>query len=188
MPKLKKLMPVGLDFFETAPLRIQNSIVAACEPEDLMETIRGDKVWTEWAAILRRVKWTSPKPHGQGSTRDVTLVAGVVIRELFFHWKDNERVCFCVTASNAPSMRSFAEDYRIEPAGPGRTRLTWTLAADNTGLFRLLNPIVRFVFGRMTGRWLRTYQRILEARAASRPSLTTVANGLPPRAEAQGPR
>ena len=183
MPKLKKLTPVGLDFFETAPLRIRNSIVAECEPRDLMETIRGDTVWTEWAAILRKVEWTSPKPYCQGSTRDVTLVAGLVIRELFFHWKDDERVCFYVTASNAPSMRSFAEDYQIEPAGPGKTRLTWTLAADNTGLFRLFNPIVRFVFGRMTARWLGTYKQILEARAASRAS-TTARRSLQPSVEA----
>lgn len=184
MSKLRKLNPVGLDFFETAPLLIRNSIVAECDPEDLMETIRGDKVWTEWAAILRKVKWTSPKPYGQGSTRDVTLVAGIIIRELFFHWRDNERVCFYVTASNAPTMRAFAEDYRIERAGPGRMRLTWTLAADNKGVFRLFNPIVRFFFGRMAGRWLGAYKRILEARAASRAATMTQSRAYPPRAQA----
>ena len=82
MPKTNKLDPVTLDFFDTAPLRVQCTIVAKCSPEVLFETLRGDAVWTEWAGVIQKVVWTSDEPIARNSTRDVVLVGGMLVKEV----------------------------------------------------------------------------------------------------------
>lgn len=168
MTEFKKLNPIGLDFFDRAPLRVETHITARCSPEDLMETIRGDTVWTEWAPALKKVEWTSGKPYAQNATRDVTLAGGMVVRELFFHWKENERVAFYVTESNIPNLDVFAEDYRIEKVGPNETKLTWVVAIQNRGFLTVFNSVMPYLLKLVFRGWLKSYKKILEARAASR--------------------
>lgn len=168
MTKLNKLEPVTLAFFETAPLRVQCTLEAKCTPEVLFETLRGDSVWTEWAGVIQHVEWTSEEPIAKNSTRDVTITGDMLVRELFFHWEENERVAFYVTESTIPGLTKFAEDYVIERIGPNETRLTWTVAIENTGIMRYLNPVTRLVMKPVFQAWLRKYKRILEDRDASR--------------------
>ncbi len=177
MTKLNTLEPVTIDFFDTAPLRVQCTLEAKCTPEVLFETLRGDTVWTEWAGVIQNVNWTSPKPYAQNSTRDVTITGNMLVRELFFHWEENERVAFYVTESTIPGLTSFAEDYVVERLGPNETRLTWTIAIENTGVMRYLNPLTKLIMKPIFDGWLRKYKRILEARAASRvePKVSEVA-------------
>jgi len=113
MSELNKLDPVTLDFFDTAPLRVQCSLQAKCTPERLFETLRGDTVWTEWAGVIEGVEWTSEKPYAKNATRNVSLAGGMMVKELFFHWEENERIAFYVTESTIPGLSKFAEDYRV---------------------------------------------------------------------------
>ena len=168
MTKLNKLDPVTLDFFDTAPLRVQCTLEAKCTPEVLFETLRGDTVWTEWAGVIQHVKWTSEEPIAKNSTRDVTITGDMLVRELFFHWEEHERVAFYVTESTIPGLTKFAEDYVVERLSPNETRLIWTIAIENTGLMRYLNPVTKLVMKPVFQGWLRKYKKILEARAASR--------------------
>lgn len=180
MTTMNKLEPVTLDFFSTAPLRVQCTLVAKCTPEVLFETLRGDTVWTEWAGVIRGVKWTSEKPYAKNATRDVSLVGGMLVREVFFHWEENERVAFYVTESTIPQMRKFAEDYVVERMGPNETRLIWTVAIENEGLMRHLNPITRRVMKLVFHGWFKKYKKILEARAGQ--SASQAIAGAQPRA------
>jgi len=168
MAELHQLKPVALDFFESAPLRVRCTLEARCTPEVLFETLRGDSVWTEWAGVIRNVEWTSAEPYGKNATRDVTLTGNMLVRELFFHWEENERVAFYVTESTIPGLTKFAEDYRVERIGPNETRLVWTVAIENTGFMRHLNPVSKRIMKPIFDGWLRKYRRILEARTASR--------------------
>ena len=164
MTSLHKLQPTTLDFFDTAPLRIQCTMVAKCSPEVLFETLRGDTVWTEWAGVIEKVVWTSSEPVARNSTRDVALVGGMLVKEVFFHWEENERVAFYVTESTIPNLTKFAEDYVVEIVSPNETRLTWTVAIENAGFMRYLNPVMRYVLKPVFQRWFMRYKKILEAR------------------------
>ncbi|MGD8318718.1 MAG: SRPBCC family protein [Myxococcales bacterium] len=168
MTEFNKLEPIGLDFFDRAPLRVETTMTARCAPEDLMETLRGDTVWTEWASALKKVEWTSPKPYGQNATRDVTLAGGMVVREIFFHWKENERVAFYVAESTIPKLDVFAEDYRIERIDDDHTKLTWVVAIRNRGFMTVFNPVMPYLLKLIFKGWLKSYKKILEARAAAR--------------------
>lgn len=164
MTSLHRLQPATLDFFDTAPLRIQCTMVAKCSPEVLFETLRGDTVWTEWAGVIEKVVWTSSEPVARNSTRDVALVGGMLVKEVFFHWEENERVAFYVTESTIPNLTKFAEDYVVEIVSPNETRLTWTVAIENAGFMRYLNPVMRYVLKPVFQRWFMRYKKILEAR------------------------
>ncbi len=168
MTELHQLQPVTLEFFETAPLRVQCTLEAKCTPEVLFETLRGDTVWTEWAGVIQNVSWTSEEPHAKNATRDVTITGDMLVRELFFHWEENERIAFYVTESTIPGLDKFAEDYVVQRIGPNETRLIWTVAIENTGFMRLLNPVTRLIMKPIFNGWLRKYKKILEARAAAR--------------------
>lgn len=170
MEKIFTLKPIGLDFFENAPLLVRSTMVAKCAPEDLMETLRGDTVWSEWAPALKKVVWTSKKPYAKNSTREVSLAGGMMVRENFFHWDENERVAFYVTESNIPGLEAFAEDYLIERLGPNETRLTWTVAITNSGFMSYLNPVTAKIMKLVFRGWLKRYSEILEARASARAS------------------
>ena len=175
MTTMNKLEPVALDFFDTAPLRVQCTLVAKCTPEELFETLRGDTVWTEWAGVIQGVSWTSEKPYAKNATRDVSLVGGMLVKERFFHWEENERVAFYVTESTIPNLRKLAEDYVVERLGPNETRLIWTVAIENEGFLRYLNPMTRRVMKLVVHGWFKKYKKILEARAgqtASQPIAT----------------
>jgi hypothetical protein len=173
MTTLHELDPVTLDFFDTAPLRVQCTMTAQCTPEILFETLRGDAVWVEWAGVIQDVKWTSEKPFAKNATRDVTISGGMMVRELFFHWEENERIAFYVTQSTIPGLNKFAEDYIVERVGPNETRLVWTVAIENTGLMRYLNPLTKLVMKPVFASWLRKYKKILETLAASRADAAT---------------
>lgn len=165
MTELHQLDPVTLDFFDTAPLRVQCTLHANCSPERLFETLRGDAVWTEWAGVIQGVEWTSPKPYAKNATRDVSLTGGMMVKELFFHWEENERIAFYVTESTIPGLSKFAEDYKVERVGPNETRLTWTVAIENQGVMRHLNAITAPLMKLVFQSWLRKYKKILEAPA-----------------------
>ena len=172
MTMMNKLEPVTLDFFDTAPLRVQCTLVAKCTPEELFETLRGDTVWTEWAGVIQGVSWTSEKPYAKNATRDVSLVGGMLVKEVFFHWEENERVAFYVAESTIPQPTKFAEDYVVERLSPNETRLIWTVAIENEGFMRYLNPITRRVMKLVFQGWFKKFKKILETRAgqtASRP-------------------
>lgn len=165
MTKLNSMEPVTLAFFETAPLRVRCELVAKCTPETLFETLRGDTVWTEWAGVIEGVNWTSEKPYAKNATRDVSLVGGMLVKEVFFHWEENERVAFFVTESTIPNLRKFAEDYVVERVGPNQTRLIWTVAIENEGFLRYLNPITAPIMKLVFQRWFKKYKKILESPA-----------------------
>jgi len=178
MTEFHKLDPVTLDFFDTAPLRVQCTLLAKCSPERLFETLRGDTVWTEWAGVIQGVDWTSEKPYGKNATRNVSLLGGMMVKELFFHWEENERIAFYVTESTIPKLSKFAEDYRVERIGPNETRLTWTVAIENQGFMRYLNAITAPVMKLVFQRWLEKYKRILET-PVTKPAAQSAATPQP---------
>lgn len=123
------LDPVEDEFFDMAPLTLR---------EEFEIPLRADRVWGDltckgplaWCRVLRGVTWTSPRPFGVGATRTARAVGGLVIRERFFCWEEGRRHAFFVEQANAPLFRRFAEDYRVEPAGAGACRFTWTIAIE----------------------------------------------------------
>jgi hypothetical protein len=111
------------------------------------------EVWTEltrdgaldYCRMLRGANWTSPRPFGVGTTREMKVQPGLlVVDETFFIWDDGpatRRKAFYVTSTSLPMFRRLAEDYVVEETGPATCRFTWTIAGEPLPLARPGAPI-----------------------------------------------
>lgn len=135
MADLHPCEKVGLDFIDTAPHRFSNSVDLAITPTQLWEVLDDADAWPRWASVITHVEWTSPEPHGVGTTRTVTMRGGLVGDEEFLLWEPGERMAFRFNAASTKAIRAFAELYTIDPTPEG-CRLTWTLAQEAQGLSR----------------------------------------------------
>lgn len=118
-----------------------------------------EKVWAEltseqplhWVRGLR-LRWTSPRPFGVGTTRQGKTVGGAVtIDEYFFIWQEGRRYAFYLTKMNVPLFRSLAEDYVVEPDDADGCRFTWRMAMTPSTLGRPGAPINKLMANRSFG-------------------------------------
>jgi hypothetical protein len=119
--------PVDESFFETAPVKMSASFEAARPAADVWADLTSERP-LHWCRILQDVRWTSERPFGVGTTREVKALWGAnLLREHYFRWEEGYRHSFYVVESTAPLARRFAEDYLVEPTGEGSCRFTWKI-------------------------------------------------------------
>ncbi|MGW8636292.1 SRPBCC family protein [Streptomyces sp. NPDC055793] len=131
-----RLRPVGLDFVETAPVRLVFAREISAAPEAVFRALAEDVAgWPTWFSAV-----TFARPIGEDAGREVRLRGGTRFVETVLTAERPEVYAYRVDVTNAPGARAMAEEWRLAPAGTG-TRVQWTFAADGTVLFR-------FVLGR----------------------------------------
>ena len=108
------LRSVDDSFFATAPWRFINAVELPASAAEVFGVFEDGAQWPLWFKGIRRVIWTSPKPHGVGTTRTVELDT-LTVYERFFRWQSGERFSFDLTAATAPIFRALAEDYADLP-------------------------------------------------------------------------
>lgn len=123
---------VDLNFIQTAPFRFSNSVDLAITPEQLFDVLADAESWPQWAKVITRVTWTSPKPYGVGTTRTVDMLGGLVGDEEFLAWEPHTYLAFRFNTCSNKAVAAFAEEYRVVQT-PGGCRLTWTLAQKANG-------------------------------------------------------
>lgn len=116
-------------------------------PERVWASLASDESVRAWPLGLRSLTWTSPRPFGVGSTREVVLPLGVMtLREEFLRWDEGRGYAFFVREADRPWFRSFAENYELAPDGDG-TLFTWTIALEPSArtapVLRLLAPVMK---------------------------------------------
>jgi carbon monoxide dehydrogenase subunit G len=146
-----QLEPVDEGFFASAPHRYEFPIDLPVPPERVWESLQSDESVAAWGPAVRSLRWTSPRPFGVGTTREVALPLGVMtVRERFIVWDEGTRYAFCGYETNRGFYRRFAENYVIEPRSGG-SRLTWTIAIEPEPRYRRLvelgRPFNRLAFG-----------------------------------------
>ncbi|MET0900977.1 MAG: SRPBCC family protein [Mycobacterium sp.] len=139
--------------FDTAPHVFRYEMRYDAPPDVVWTSLVCDNSLADWGPSVQDVTWTSPRPFGVGTTREVVLPLGVSrVRENFFRWDEGRGYSFYVYETNAPLFRRFAEDYAVAPEGTG-TLFTWTVAIEPKHAlrlpFRVLAPVIKAGFGRM---------------------------------------
>ena len=125
----RRLLPAGDAFLETAPVRTRQVLEVAAPPAQLWAALAADDAIVGWSPAVTKTRWTTPRPHGVGTVREVTIGGVVTVRELFHRWDEGHRMTFDVVASTRPGIRRFAEDYVVEETPKG-SRLTWIVAME----------------------------------------------------------
>jgi len=154
------LEPADLDYVRTSPYRMSFEAEVDATPERVFDVFTQDDM-KEWFSDLRSMRWTSPLPHGEGSTRIVTLKM-LAVKEIFLVWRPGERVTFTMEAMSLPLVKKMMEDFRVHPVGRSRTRIDYTIHYTPTPLVRAVHPIVRAVFGKMFRDVVKNITRVAE--------------------------
>ncbi|MFI1165528.1 SRPBCC family protein [Streptomyces sp. NPDC020801] len=137
----RRMRPVGIDFVETAPVRLVFAREVAAPPQRVFHALAEDVPgWAQWFSAV-----TSARPTDRG--REVRLRGGTRFEETVLVAKDPEVYAYRVDATNAPGLRALAEEWRLTPAGTG-TRVQWTFAVDGTAPVRLVLAMARAGLGR----------------------------------------
>ena len=152
MTRWYPLEPADDDFIASAPhvFRFQKRFAAS--PEKVWESLCSDESLTAWSSTIRELVWTSPRPFGVGTTREVQPLGGPRVRERYYRWDEGHSHAFYVYEATMPLFRRFAEDYIVEPDGDG-TVFTWVMALEPKGAlalpFKAIAPVVKAAFGRV---------------------------------------
>jgi hypothetical protein len=152
MTRWYPLEPADDEFLASAPhvFRYQKRFTAT--PEQVWEQLTSDVSLAAWGPSIKKVTWTSPRPFGVGTTREVAAPGGSTMRERYFRWDEGKSHAFYAYESSLPLFRRFAEDYTVEPGGDA-TLFTWVVAIEPKGAFafpvKLLAPALKAGFGRI---------------------------------------
>lgn len=152
MPRWYPLEPADADFLVSAPHVFRYEKRFAATPERVWESLTSDESLSAWGLSVKKVTWTSPRPFGVGTTRDVVAPGGATMRERYFRWDEGRNHSFYVYESTIPLFRRFAEDYIVEADGD-QTLFTWVLALEPKKAaalpVKVLAPLLKAGFGRI---------------------------------------
>ncbi len=157
--------PETTAFTATAPLR--TSVVREIDgtPDEVFAVLADADRWSRWFPGLRNTRWTSPPPHGVGSTRQVGL-GPLTVDEEFIVWEPGERFAFTFTGANLPGTRAGVELVELVGLeGGGRTRVSYTFAVEPVGLPRVVAARLAPVVAGLVGAGLRGLESEVRARA-----------------------
>jgi len=158
---------VGLDFIDHAPFRFVSTVDLRITPEQVFAVLDDAESWPQWASVITKVTWTSPQPHGVGTTRTVDMRGGIVGDEEFLAWEPFSHMAFRFNQASTRSIAAFAEDYRIAPT-PSGCNLTWVMAMKPNGVAaRLGMSLGRPVMARMFQRFLYNLRSYADKRYAA---------------------
>lgn len=136
-----QLRPADEAFFDSAPQRHAAVFEIPQPAASVWEALTAENT-LDWCRSLAGVSWTSPRPFGVGTTREVRLPLGaMVLREVYFRWEEGRRKSFYISEATLPLFRRFAEDYLVEEVSPSSSRFTWTLASEPSALGRPGAPL-----------------------------------------------
>ncbi|MEV8316661.1 SRPBCC family protein [Streptomyces sp. NPDC059900] len=142
----RRLRPVGLEFVETAPLRLVFAREVSASPEAVYRALAdGTADWPEWFTAVTLCRPVDTADGGKG--REVRLKGGTRFWETVVAAEPAQRYAYRVDEANAPGLRALLEEWRLAPAGTG-TRVQWTFAADGAAPFRFALTLGRAGMGR----------------------------------------
>jgi uncharacterized protein YndB with AHSA1/START domain len=130
-----------LSFVDRAPAVVRSEVLIEASPEAVWPAFADEKAWPQWFAGVHEVRFTSPAPHGVGSTRFVH-VEGFRVNERLLAFDVDRRFAFRVENANLPMLMAMVEVITLEPIGDG-TRVVYRQALWPKWWFRPLLPIMR---------------------------------------------
>ncbi|MFJ3309923.1 SRPBCC family protein [Streptomyces sp. NPDC086549] len=149
-----RLRPVGLDFVETAPVRLVFAREMTAAPDAVFRALAEDVPgWPRWFSAVASARATE-------DGREIRLRGGTRFEESVLAANAPEVYAYRVDVTNVPGPRAWIEEWRLSPAGNG-TRVRMTFAIDGTAPFRFLFGLARAGTGRAFRDAVRTLDRHL---------------------------
>lgn len=128
-----QLRPVDVGFLDAAPFVARAELHVEQPAERVWAVVGSERMWAWARPAIRDLRYTTPEPHGQGATRELTLAGFLRLEEVFHRWEEGHRATFHVSRASHRLFDALSEDFLVEPRGPSACRLTWTMAAEPRG-------------------------------------------------------
>ena len=143
--------------------RVRNQIAISRPIEDVFAVLTDVEKTGKWFPGNVEEHWTSPPPHGVGSTRHaVVTVLGTRTENdaVATEYQPPYRAAMQGTSKNAPLLVTLA----FTPDGQG-TRVEVTSDIALGGAMRIFGPLVTAMYGRAWARGLVNLKRLMESGA-----------------------
>jgi hypothetical protein len=117
-----------------------------------------------WQRGMRSCRWTSPPPHGVGSTYD--QIARFLGRDVVSSFRVVEYLPgrrMRITSTSGPFP--ITETRTVQPLGEGRAHVAAIVEGDAGGFFRIAGPLLRALVARSVRGDYARLKRLLEAAA-----------------------
>jgi hypothetical protein len=137
--------PTDESFVDTAPHRFAETFAIAKPAEQVWADLTGDDA-LHWCKALTKLRWTSERPYGVGTTRTVRVLGLIRLDERFIVWEEGRRKTFVGVQANLPIIKRVAEDYLVEPAGEGSCTFTWKIGIEPSGSGKPGMPLNKAIF------------------------------------------
>ncbi|MUL77018.1 SRPBCC family protein [Mycolicibacterium sp. CBMA 226] len=155
---------VDLGFVASARYRFVNAVDLSVTPEQLFEVLAEGDSWSRWATAISDVTWTSPEPHGVGTTRTVAMWGGIVSDAEFLAWECHSHMAFRLNQSTSKGLAAFVEDYRVQETPTG-CHVSWTVAITPRGVATRVGMLIgRPVMARAFRRFAHNLQHYTDER------------------------
>jgi carbon monoxide dehydrogenase subunit G len=141
--------------------RVTNSIAISRSIEDVFAVLTDVENTGKWFPGNVEERWTSPPPHGVGSTRHavITVLGRRTENDaVATEYQPPHRATMQGTSKNAP----FLVTLLFAPDGDG-TRVEVTSEITLHGAMRILGPLFAALYGRSWARGLANLKRLMES-------------------------
>ena len=140
---------------------VKSSITIRRSPEHVFAVLTDVELTSRWFPWKVEEHWTSPPPHGVGSTRHALV-------RMYGRRSENDAVTTEYDPPHRAAMRGTSPNARFLAeldfaAADGGTRVDVTSSFDLQGLERVFGPLVLWFYGRMWGRGLANLKRMMES-------------------------
>ncbi|MCQ8188002.1 SRPBCC family protein [Streptomyces rugosispiralis] len=139
-----RLRSVGLEYAETAPVRLVFVAKIPAAPEAVFEAFTDVEGWPRWFRQVRDARSTDG-----GKRREIRLMGGTRFRETVMAADPYERYAYRVDETNVPGLRALLEEWTLRPSDGG-TVVRYVFAVDGTavlrGAVRAMRPGLRRAF------------------------------------------
>ena len=136
-----RLRGEDLSFVDRAPLVVRAETSVPASPEAVWPALADAAAWPSWFTGMKDAHYTSPEPHGVGSTRCVHVLS-LEADETILAFDVGKRFAFRVDSTNLPLLRALVEIITLEPVGSG-TRVVYRQAIEPKPWLRPLMPLLR---------------------------------------------
>ncbi|AQW55026.1 SRPBCC family protein [Streptomyces violaceusniger] len=153
-----RLRAVGLEYVETAPLRLVFVAEVSASPEAVFEAFTDVEGWPRWFRAVKEARSTDG-----GKRRAIRLVGGGRFRETVMAVDPHERYAYRVDETNAPGLRALLEEWTLRPSDGGGTVVRYVFAVDGTVLLRAVVRAMRPGLRRAFHQAVRNLDRMVAA-------------------------
>jgi uncharacterized protein YndB with AHSA1/START domain len=125
-----EMRPVGLDFLDDAPMRIDVEVHTSLPRATVWQAIVDPTTWPDWFPGVDEAAYPDQEaPFGVGTIR-TACVSGQLFEETLLAWDEPARWIYRIDRCTVPLASAQVEATELGEADVGGTIVRWTLASD----------------------------------------------------------